>query len=320
MKRKLTQSEYEIVIKEITRIGLNEVRMSSSIDNTYVNGITVFETNDSPEGVYISYIEDDLVDEEGNPYIFDYPYYKLFGELKSGSRLIALYIENSYYILPANDESLKLVGAECKEGQNEVDKTKSVKLPTPLVFNLPKQAARLITEDDKRDIEQVVKKNGKVKVLQALSSVALSFLCIMIIGLIYIFTMAAIDGSNGKLGKVPFFMITAVALLLIGLGIFRIIVFMKSLYLRKLLKMNYIKQVMYCGIETTTVTHLYVPSFKCIHTYEWIGNELKHNKIPINNPTLFLDKNIQYGDIIYMLTGKPDEELKLTHTRFFISK
>ena len=70
MRRKPTKEEYEIIIQELREFGSKELLKKINPDNILFNGVTCSEVSDSPNGKMVTYIEDDLVDEDGYPYIF----------------------------------------------------------------------------------------------------------------------------------------------------------------------------------------------------------------------------------------------------------
>lgn len=316
MKRLMNEKEFAIIMNELAELGYGKLMNIMSIDNSYINGVTVFETNDSPQGKLIRYIEDDICDEYGNPYFFEYTYYKMFGEITPGKRFISIYVGRHYVIIPVTGQSYLLVGAVDIEKAGSVDKGKSVKIPTPLALDLPKENARPVVESDIRDIKYAVKTYGKYKAGSVIGTIALSILFIIVIGLVYIFTITGLDDS-GKLTDNLFFALSGVALVLLIAGIVWSWKFFKNIYLRNALKMKYIKKVMVVGIDK----HIPVSAGMSgvIGFYEWVDGKIVYSSNEIGIGTQFLEEGVKYGDIINMLTIEANQEHKLVDSRIFCS-
>ncbi len=310
MKRKPDSKEYELIRNELSELGLNSVLAKISPDNLMINGITFFQASDSPDGKIITYAEDDLKDEKGNSYIFDYPYYKFFGELEPGRRLIALYYGFNYLVLPVTGETFTLVGAVNTE--EKLDRARSVKLPTPLVLTLPKEPARPVAPSDTAKIREAVKTYGKFTAAKTVGMIAMIILCIIVVGLVYIFTLASFD----DLSPGVFAACTAVAVIVLIAGIVGSVKFFKDIYLRNVLKMKYIKRVMVVGVSVG----LLQPNFKTLAIYEWIDDKIVFSRHTMGFGQLFLDKDLSYGDQVYMLTKEKDERAGVINTRIFMSE
>ena len=318
MKRKPDSKEYELIRNELSELGLNSVLAKLSPDNLMINGITFFQASDSPDGKIITYSEDDLKDENGNSYIFDYPYYKYFGELEPGRRLIALYYGFNYLVLPVTDETFTLVGAVNTE--EKLDRANSPfteigsprKLPTPMVLDLPKDPARPVVPSDTERIKEAVKSFGKFTAAKTVGMIAMIFLCIIVVGLAYIFTLSAFEDLTPGI----FAACTVIAVTVLITGIVCSVKFFKNIYLRNVLKMKYIKKVMIVGVSN----ELLQPNFKTLAIYEWIDNKIVFSRHTMGFGQLFLDKDVSYGDQVYMLTKEKDERAKVVNTRIFMSE
>ena len=312
MKRNLNGEEFKVLCRSLEDMGLLDIRTRLKMENTYINGATFYQASDSPEGRIITYAEDDLKDENGNTYIFEYPYYLYFGELTPGKKLIAVYYGDEYCIIPVDGQTFTLVGAVNSE--TKIDFSRCKKLPTPIVLRLPKEEARQINDRDTWGLREAVKKYGKFKAGSIVGSIGLSILSVIIIGLIWLFIIGSIADD---MSKTTFAIITGVAVVLIIVCIVFSIKFFKDIYLRNVLKMNYIKQVMIVDIEKASLKD---DNLSYISFYEWVGDDLKFARLPIGFAQLFLVENTGYGDIAYMLTKEKNKELNLLTTRIFASK
>lgn len=314
MKRSLSGNEFEIIRKELLELGYGNLASWMTPDNTSVNGATVFGCNENPDGVLLRYVEDEVEDEKGNPYIFEYPYYEMYGEYKVGKRLIALYVEDAYILLPLNGESFVITGVIDEEKAKSVDVSKSMKLPTPQVLKLPKDAPREIRDEDLVGIKQAIQKYGKYTAASIAGTVAMSLLCFMLVGLIYIFSVTALDDS-GLLSGAVFGILSIIALAALTAGIIGSIRFFKNIYLRNALKMRYIKKVMVIGVHKVKITDS-VP-VNSISFYEWVDGQLKANSCDIGVGTVFFDEKVGYGSIVNMLTKEANQGIKLIDSRIF---
>lgn len=310
MKRSLSSNEFEILKKELADLGYNKLSAALRIEEVFINGVTFLEASDSPDGKIITYAEDDLKDENGFQYVFDYPYYKIFGELTPGKRLIAVYAGRNYLVIPISGESFTLVGAVNPD--EKYDKGRSVKLPTPKVLELPKDEARAINENDVMKIKQTIKAHKGYAAASIVGTIAMSLLFIIVIGVIYIFLFSALEDA----GDSAMIACTVIAGVLIIAGIAFSIVFFKNIYLRNVKKMKYIKQVMVTGIDKEPLQN----NVKTIGIYEWVGNELVFKSFTLGIGQLFLPDDLSYGDIIYMLTKEKNKKNDVFSTRIFMSK
>lgn len=308
MKRIPSLTELEILKKELADLGYERILSMTGTEEVFINGITFLEESDSPEGRIITYAEDGLKDENGYQYIFDYPYYDIFGELTPGKRMIAVYVGKYYLLIPINGESYTLVGASDQD--EKFDKGRSVKLPTPKALDLPKDAARAINENDVGKIKQTIKTHKGYTAASIVGTIALSLLCIIIVGLIYIFAFSALEDA----GDSALLACTVVAGVLVIAGIAGSIMFFKNIYLRNVKKMKYIKQVMVTGISKDH------GNLRNIGIYEWIGNDLVFERFSLGIGQIFLPDDLEYGDIIYMLTKERDKKNDIFTTRIFMSK
>ena len=311
MKRKISEEEYKLICKELKELGLVSILSMFKRENSYINGVTFLRASDSPYGRVITYAEDDLKDEYGNPYIFEDSYYGIYGEMEPGRRMIAIYAGDTYSLIPVNGETFMIVGAVNTD--EKLDIARSKKLPTPKVLELPKEQARPVTERDVAGLKKAVKTYGKLNAAKTVGTIALILLCVIIIGIIYIFIMAEMgDDLTPKV----FVAVTAVAVLLLVAGIIGSIKFFKNIYLRNVLKMKYIKQVMIVKVEKAALQG----DLSSVSFYEWVGDDIKFGSFSVGFGQLFLMEGCGYGDIAYMLTKEKDKSMDMFSTRIFVSK
>ena len=299
MRRKPTKEEYEIIVQELREFGSKDLLNRISPDNVLFNGVTCSEVSDSPIGKMITYIEDDLVDDNGNPYIFEYKYYDYMGILTKGRRMISLYVEGFYYLIPANGTSYELVGAVHKDVDFDVDKGKSVKLPTPLILDIPRDSVREVTKEDKDMIREAYKKYGKFTASKIIGGIALGILFAIIIGLGYIFTAAeVVDADSPAL----FIVVTVIALLLLIGSIVFTVIFTNNSHIWLALKKKYIRKVMLTGAYGYAAPGMPIP----VSFYVWEGKEPVHHTYAVSFAQIVLTKKTGYGTVVYMLTNKKD--------------
>lgn len=299
MRRKPTKEEYEIIVQELRELGSKELLKKLDPDNVLFNGVTCSEVSDSPNGKMITYIEDDLVDENGYPYIFEHKYYDYMGILTKGRRMISLYVEGYYYLLPANGTSYELVGAVHNDVNFDIDKSRSVKLPTPLFLDLPRDPAREVTKEDKDMIKRAYKKFGRYTGSKIIGGIALGLLFFIVIGLGYIFTVAGlVDGSS----PVPFIIITVIAVILLIASIVFTVIFTNNSHVWMATKKKYIRKVMLTGKYDYGAPGMPIP----VSFYVWEGNRAVHHTYAVSFAQIVLDKKAGYGTVVYMLTNKKD--------------
>ena len=301
MKRALTMAELQLVKEELINNGYKpELVDMMQPENTYINGITVYETTDKPDGRYFRYIEDDVVNESGYAYIFEHPYFKIFEGLRFGSRLIAVYYADRYLVMPVNGRTFTLAGTIDEEKARSVDISKCVMLPSPLLLRLEKNEPRPIEPADVREITEAVKTYAKYKTAGGIGTAALIVLDIIVVGLLYIFSAAALMDS-GVLGSMPAFIIyTAFALALLILGIVGAVKFFKNIYLRNILKKKYIRKVMFADRESMLPISANISTE--IGVYEWVYGSIRYSRYTVGVGTMFLSDDVHYGDIAYLLT------------------
>ena len=303
MKRVLQQNEFDMFISELNNQGFCNLSNSLSRDTTFINGITVFEVNENAEGLNIRYIEDDIIDDDGNPYLFEYPYLASFGNLKFGNRLIAVYHNGTYSIVPVNGSTFTFVGTVDENKAASVDKSKCILMPSPLVLGLEKNGPRPVQEEDIKEIKEAVQKYAKYQKAGIIGTVALSILSFIIIFLIYIFTAEALMDSDA-FNMVIFLLLTVAALALLGFSIYGSIKFFKGIYLRNILKKKYIKKVMFAGFRKDLPISASISAY--IGVYEWVNGAVKYNNYSVGVGTYFLDDNIRFGEMIYLLTDNEE--------------
>lgn len=299
MRRKPTKEEYEIIVQELREFGSKELLKKLNPDNVLFNGVTCSEVSDSPNGKMITYIEDDLVDENGYPYIFESKYFDYMGILTKGRRMISLNVEGYYYLIPANGTSYELVGAVHPDVNFDVDKGKSVKLPTPLILDLPRETVREVTKEDKEMIKRAYKKYGRYTGSKIVGGIALGLLFFIFIALGYIFTVAGLaDGSS----PVPFIIITVIAVILLIASIVFTVIFTNNSHIWIATKKKYIRKVMLTGAYGYPAPGMPVP----VGFYVWEGNKAVHHTYAVSFAQIVLDKKAGYGTVVYMLTNKKD--------------
>ncbi|MBP3238591.1 MAG: hypothetical protein J6M24_05900 [Lachnospiraceae bacterium] len=312
MKRQLNGEEFRLLCRSLEELGMIKIRSRLKQESTYINGITFYRSSDSPEGKIITFAEDDLKDDKGNTYIFDYPYYEVFGELTPGKRMIGIYSGDDYYVIPVDGNTFTLVGAV--NATSSLDLSKAKKLPTPIVLKLPKEDARQVNDMDTAGIKDAIKKSGKFTAGSIAGSIALSLLSLIVIGLIWIFIVASIADD---MSKTVFAVITAVAVVLFIFCVCMSIKFFKNIYIRDVQKMNYIKQIMIVGIEKEKITN---SNLSYVSFYEWVGDELRFTRLHVGFAQMLLIKDAKYGDIAYMLTKDKYNEANVFTTRMFATK
>ena len=296
MRRKPTKEEYEIIIQELREFGSKELLKKINPDNILFNGVTCSEVSDSPNGKMVTYIEDDLVDEDGYPYIFEYKYYDYMGILTKGRRMISLYVEGFYYLIPANGTSYELVGAVHKDVNFDVDKGKSVKLPTPLILDLPRDTVREVTKEDKEMIKRAYKKYTKFTASKIIGGIALGLLFFIIIGLVYIFTAASASSPAALIA------ITLVAVILLAASIVFTVIFTNNGHIWLATKKKYIRKVMLTGAYGYATAGMPIP----VGFYVWEGNEAVYHNYEVSFAQIVLDKKAGYGTVVYLLTNKKE--------------
>ena len=299
MRRKPTTEEYEIIVQELREFGSKELLKKINPDNVLFNGVTCSEVSDSPNGKMITYVEDDLIDENGNPYIFEYKYYDYMGILTKGRRMISLYVEGFYYLIPANGTSYELVGAVHKDVDFDVDKAKSVKLPTPMILDLPRDTVREVTKEDKDMIRKAYNKYGKYTGSKIIGGIALGLLFFIFIALGYIFTAAAVVDADSP---VLFIIVTVIAVLLLVASIVFTVIFTRNSHIWLATRKKYIRKVMLTGTYAYAAPGMPIP----VGFYVWEGNNAVHHTYAVSFAQIVLDKKAGYGTIVYMLTNKKD--------------
>ena len=300
MRRRPTQEEYDIIARELTDLGMSGIVSRMTPENTYINGATVYRVSDSPEGKVFSYVEDDVVDEMGYPYLFEESYYGYFGELGNGRRVISVYVNGGQVVIPADGESYVIYGAVCETGTLELDMGKVKKLPIgPIVLDIPREPARLVSPSEFEKIDQTARKYGKFTGSKIVGDIALCLLWVILIGLAYIFTFVAIDppSPNGAFWGLTI----GAVVLLVGLCVGSC-VFLNNLHIRRLAKLKYIKPVMVVGIQELKVN----AGTREIAFVEWCGGEVVFRNVMTGYSSFFLQKDVGFGDIIYMLTPTPE--------------
>lgn len=316
MKRKLSESEFQTLQAELNEMGYLKLLSLLTIENTMINGVTLFETTDSPEGSSVIYIEDDIVDGNGNPYLFEYRDFADLDFFVVGKRIVALYFDNSYLLLPLNGEKYEGIGTNKVDEILKLDKAKSTKLPTPLILSLPKDPPREVSASDIKDIEYAVTHFGKYKKRSIGGSILISFLIIMVVGLIYIFAVSVV--ADLSIGKILFPILSIGALAVIIFGIVSTVKLLNNMYLKRVLKKKYIKKVMF--IRTTHQIDLLTSMNTTIQYFEWIDGKAVFSFSPIGFANSFFAKEPKYGEFINMLSATPNARNEMYGNLAFFNK
>lgn len=293
MKRRPTDDEFQIIASELRELGLDSVQQSINPYTLLFNGVTCFEESDTPYGKIFTYIEDDIVDEKGNPYLFESKYLKYFGILGKGRRMISLYFDGSYCLIPANGTSYELVGAVHPDSDFDVDKGKSVKLPSPLILDLPRESVREVTAEDKKMIREAYKRYTKFTAQKIIGGIALGLLFLILIGLAYIFIASAVCDSDTS-----FMIVTAIALILLVASIIFTVKFTNNSHVWLALSHKYIREVMLTGAYSGEI-----PGFPSgVGFYVWQNGQPVYHHYNVGFACIVLRKGAGYGDRIYLLT------------------
>lgn len=186
MRRNVTQDELLFIKSLLLKTGYHSVVSRLSEETLMINGATVYELSDRPEGRVFTYIEDDLDDEAGYPYLFECLYEDRFGWIENGRRLVALYFDGEHLLVPASGDLYLLYGTST-ENELVIDKGRSIKLPTPLMLNVPKGGARRMTATERESVDKALGNYGKFTGSIVIGDIDLVLLWIIVIGLIYIF-------------------------------------------------------------------------------------------------------------------------------------
>ena len=293
MRRRMDQTEYDELTGRIRALGLERTFARMTIDNSYINGITCVEISDSPDGELFTYIEDGLEDDLGYPHLFQYPYHPVYGDIRPGDRMTAIYVDTGYgyYIIP---DAVKT------NVPFEIDKGRSRKLPTPRILDLPRNMSREITSADREMINSAVKKYGKLTASRIIGNTAWCILCVILFGLAGIFTIGSLDHPGDAL---IIALLALFAALIIG-GSIGGILFFNSVHKRFIRKMKYIRPVMVNDYVYNTI-----PSgISGISIYEWEGNDARFKSFDVSFASIFIGYDWNYGDIIYMLTREKDSD------------
>ena len=210
--------------------------------------------------------------------------------------MISLYVEGFYYLIPANGTSYELVGAVHKDVNFDVDKGKSVKLPTPLILDLPRDTVREVTKEDKEMIKRAYKKYTKFTASKIIGGIALGLLFFIIIGLVYIFTAASASSPAALIA------ITLVAVILLAASIVFTVIFTNNGHIWLATKKKYIRKVMLTGAYGYATAGMPIP----VGFYVWEGNEAVYHNYEVSFAQIVLDKKAGYGTVVYLLTNKKE--------------
>ncbi len=308
MKRRITEQEWSLLLQTMKEAGYKTEETDPR--EVMINGATVLEISDSPKGKVITYTEDDLTDQEGYIYIFDETYYQYLGYQEKGRRLIAIYIGSEHFLLPINGDTYTFVGTFDRRGDCIYSKDKAMKLPTPLVLNLPKDGIRPIAPSDLTAIKAKIQKSGSMKALSVIGTIALCIAWFIIDGIGFLFTFSALESA----GSTAQIISMVIALILLIAGFVGCAMFFKDLYMRNVLKMKYIRKVMLTGINKD------VPTTPTIGFYEWVGNEVIYCHLALGVGQIFLPKEVKYGDMAYILSREKADKGKIYNPQVIVAE
>lgn len=310
MKRQLEPAAYKMLVESIEKMGLAEYFKDMRLETTQINGATLVSESNGAEGRRIRYVEDEVRDEKGNLYLFESPSYEYLGEFRKGKRMIAIYHERGYDLLPVDGTTYVLVGATDVTLAKRIDLGKSKLVSNPLLLEAPREAAREVTEEDRKQIQESFVRygnTGKSKGARIFLAVALCILCLIVYFLLYVFGFIWLY-QIGIMTFLTFIPYTLVVLALLVVSCVFSVRGGMNIYLRRVLKKRYIKPVMFLKRMDTPLPS--VNASGSIVICEWRDGEPKISGCSAGVANCFLPKDLRYGEIIYMLTKKPEVAYK----------
>lgn len=254
-------------------------------DNLMVNGATVVEV-DLERGKF-TYIEDDFVDEDGNPILVDYPAVAMsFVNGMIGKRLIVMYDEDTFQLMVVNDELRGIVPSYSEQYPLAKELDEYMRVPHPNARDIDYKG-HVPTESEKENFADMYVKavqGDAFKVMKISGSIL--FVCMIII-------CAAIGWEENCIPKA----FTIGLASYIGLILF-------VLLMRAIGKVNLRKQGQFTYVQEII---LYANQIKmrgeqvmtALWVYEWKDGRFELGKYPAGNVPM----NAKYGSVLYKFTN-----------------
>jgi len=257
----------------------------------WVNGGTIINyVNYNRDEAWLTFTEDDSVDDVGNMYSIQFPA-PSFLNVKQGERIILAYSDKGVYMpLQISERTKGMVSMEHPARFNEVDWNMAPKLPHPAALDLDK-VAYLMNEEEVATFYEKCNRFKSIQIKNWIGIVMSSLLILFLLALLFVILVASdvIIEASSAIG------VGALILIIWIFGSYGFARVVLSGALRGMKKLRHKKKVLFLYITDSYGSYSYS---KSIYVYEYADGALILNSYPINS-NAFLPKDIPYGEVIY---------------------
>lgn len=252
-------------------------------ENLMLNGATLIEVE---EGDHFSYIEDDFLDENGNPIIIDYPSCPSdITAADAGKRILIMYASDSNFQLVRLNEELRGLIPDTSAAYPLAEKPEQyTHVPHPNMLQIPKTEHKLSPREQEEFADWYVKsvQGASFKVMKICSIILLVCAAILC-------TVLHVTTEEYPLSKT----LPICAAIIVGLAVL-------FWLLSRLGKVNIRRQAHFVAMEKV-VFHSYAIEDRIvkIYVYEWNYGRARLCEYPAGN----VSASTAYGSIIYKFTN-----------------
>ena len=247
--------------------------------NIMINGVTIVAVDTSDR---FSYIEDDVLNEDGRPIVIDYPScaYDIMPE-DIGKRMIILYsADTDFQLVKLNDELRGMISNYALVPTDVLER--GIRVPHPSVLKIDKDGHSLSDEEKESFANRYVKMVQKAALQKAKIYSIIIFVCVIIISVVI-----SINEEYPLWKILPFGMACFA-----GLAVFYwLLTLIKRVNSKRKAKFIYAKEVVF---------HSYIIHNKVaiIKVYEWNRGNVMLYEYPAGN----VSAKTTYGSVLFKLT------------------
>ncbi len=255
-------------------------------DNLLVNGATIVSVEEGA-GIF-SYIEDDFVDEEGNPIIIEYPVLP-DGFIRSnvGQRLLVMYDDDEFQLMTVNDELRGIVPSYASQYPLEKDMSEYMRVPHPNARDIDYEGH--VPSDSEREMFGEL----YVKVVQGEAFGVMKKCCVVLFICMLIICVALGLEANCLERALAIGVVAYVGLILFVLLMRRI---GKTNLKRQGRQFTYVQEVI---LGSNQVKQYGKRVDTSMFVYEWNNEQFELHQYPSGNVPM----NTPYGHVLYKFTN-----------------
>lgn len=260
-------------------------------DNLMVNGATIVAMDETG---HFLYIEDDFLDENGNPYIIQYPsrMYEMTPD-EIGKRLLIMYAdETRFQLVRLNDDLKQLIPSYSYHYPLTEDPERYQVIAHPNVLKITKEEKEL-SESEKEEFAKLY-----IKVVRSLSTktVKKSAVALAVIGAVMCVLLDNVEGGFPLEKTVPI----AVASYVGMIAFYWLMYALGNVNLRRQAQFTAMQEVVFHS-------YVFTGNSATVHVYEWVNGEVQVREYFAGN----VFSKTAYGTVLYKFKNKKGKDVLL---------